>query len=97
MVLLNCETPKHLLSPHGRSPLAGEDERQPRALVRALDIPRPVGREGVRKLACWLAQRYEVRNPILGSRSWYRPGPSLPKVRPTSTRHFLVSLAGQRQ
>src|SRR5262245_18906519 len=63
----------------GRSALAGEDERQLLALVRALDI----GREGVRKLACWLAQRYEMRNPVLGSRGWYRP--SRPKVRPTSS------------
>jgi hypothetical protein len=70
----------------GRSALAGEDECQLRTLVRALDIPWPVGREGAQKLACWLAQRYEMPK----SRSWFAwlvssRSPSLPKVRPTSS------------
>ena len=65
------------------------------ALVRALNIPGPVGREGVQKLACWLAQRYEMRNAVLrfawlvSSRS-----PSLPKARPTSSLP-LPRAAGQ--
>jgi hypothetical protein len=82
----------------GRSALAGEDKCQLRASVRALDIPWPVGREGVQKLACWLAQRYEMGNPILGSPSWYRPGRQVfRKLRPCHPSHLLAPLAGEQR
>jgi hypothetical protein len=42
-------------SAKGRSTLAGEDKRPVRSPWRGLDICWPVGREGVEKLACWLA------------------------------------------
>jgi hypothetical protein len=68
------------------------------ALVRALNIPGPVGREGVQKLACWLAQRYEMRNAVLGSRGWYRPGRQVfRKLGPRHPCHFLAPLASQHQ
>ena len=82
----------------GRSAHAREDECQLRPLVRALDIPGPVGREGVQKLACWLAQRYEMRNAVLGSRGWYRPGRQVfRKLGPRHPCHFLAPLARQHQ
>src|SRR5262249_61521607 len=78
------------------SALTGEDECQLSQLARAPDIPWPVGREGVQKLACWLAQRYEMGNPVLGSRGWYRPGRQVfREFRPRHPRHFLAAVAGE--